>query len=118
MARASSFLPHLAGITADQLLPTTRVGLRPFAVGGLPAVGLVPGLLGVAVAAGHEGSGLCLGPATAELVLHQLLGLELARGVGGGGDEAGGVTAAELLAAAEQLKPEKRLAGVAVASRC
>lgn len=29
---------------------------------------------GLVVAAGHEGSGLALGPATAQLVLHHLLG--------------------------------------------
>ncbi|KAF8063792.1 thiO [Scenedesmus sp. PABB004] len=67
MARATAFLPDLAAVAPEQLLGTTRVGLRPFALGGLPAVGRVPGLPGVAVAAGHEGSGLCLGPATAEL---------------------------------------------------
>jgi glycine/D-amino acid oxidase-like deaminating enzyme len=113
MSRASCFLPHLAGITSEQILSTTRVGLRPFAVGGLPAVGLVPGLPGVAVAAGHEGSGLCLGPATAELVLHQLLGLDLAADAAADG----GVAAAELLAAAEELQPVKRLQGAMAASR-
>uniref|UniRef100_A0A383V6D9 FAD-dependent oxidoreductase domain-containing protein 1 n=1 Tax=Tetradesmus obliquus TaxID=3088 RepID=A0A383V6D9_TETOB len=122
MQRASCFLPHLSGISAQQLLATTRVGLRPFAVGGLPSVGLVPGLPGVAVAAGHEGSGLCLGPATADLVLHQLLGLDLAAaaaaaGGGGGGEAGGGVTADELLAAAKELAPERRLASLAAASR-
>ncbi|KAF6265606.1 oxidoreductase [Scenedesmus sp. NREL 46B-D3] len=111
LARAGCFLPHLAGITAEQVSTATRVGLRPYAVGGLPAVGLVPGLPGVAVAAGHEGSGLCLGPATAELVLHQLLGLDLAA------SDDGGVTAAELLAAAEELSPEARLQGVLAAGR-
>lgn len=55
MTRAATFLPHLSSITADELLDSTRVGLRPYAVGGLPAIGLVPGLPGVAVAAGHEG---------------------------------------------------------------
>ncbi|WIA14156.1 hypothetical protein OEZ85_002698 [Tetradesmus obliquus] len=119
MQRASCFLPHLSGISAQQLMATTRVGLRPFAVGGLPSVGRVPGLPGVAVAAGHEGSGLCLGPATAELVLHQLLGLALAAAAAtaGGGEAGGGVTATELLAAAKELAPERRLAAMAAASR-
>ena len=49
-----------------------RVGLRPYTVGGVPLVGPLPGLPRVLVAAGHEGSGLTLGPATAELVLHHL----------------------------------------------
>eukprot|EP00955_Chlamydomonas_euryale_P057371 356737-Chlamydomonas_euryale.AAC.5 len=35
--------------------------------------------LGIVVAAGHEGSGLALGPATAQLVLHHLLGPERAK---------------------------------------
>ncbi|KAK9821274.1 hypothetical protein WJX74_007314 [Apatococcus lobatus] len=47
-----------------------RVGLRPYMVGGAPLIGPLPGLPHVVVAAGHEGSGLTLGPATAELVLH------------------------------------------------
>lgn len=37
-------------------------------------VGPVPGAAGVVVAAGHEGSGLTLAPATAELVCDYLLG--------------------------------------------
>lgn len=106
LARASQFLPALGAVPPAQLLGSTRVGLRPFALGGLPAVGLVPGLPGVAVAAGHEGSGLTLGPATAELVLHQLLGRPLQEGEGAQGQQA-------LSAAAAQLRPEARLAGVA-----
>lgn len=38
-------------------------------------VGPVPGREGLLVAAGHEGSGLTLAPATAALVCEQLLGL-------------------------------------------
>ncbi|KXZ41516.1 hypothetical protein GPECTOR_420g277 [Gonium pectorale] len=53
--------PALAGLSV-------RVGLRPYAVGGLPMVGPVDGAPGVFVAAGHEGSGLCMGPATGELL--------------------------------------------------
>ena len=37
-------------------------------------MGPVPGAEGLYVAAGHEGSGLTLGPATAELLAAQLLG--------------------------------------------
>jgi glycine/D-amino acid oxidase-like deaminating enzyme len=51
-----------------------RVGLRPFAVGGLPIIGPVPGLEKVYIAAGHEGSGLCLGPATATIIRNHMLG--------------------------------------------
>jgi glycine/D-amino acid oxidase-like deaminating enzyme len=99
MRRAATFLPHLDGLSAEALADTTRVGLRPYAQGGLPAVGPVPGLPGVVVAAGHEGSGLCLGPATAEVVV-QCLGLA---GVSLGG---------ELAAAAQALLPERRLAAL------
>ncbi len=49
-----------------------RVGLRPYVIGGVPLIGPVPGFPRVIVAAGHEGSGLTLGPATAERVLHDL----------------------------------------------
>lgn len=72
LQRAASFLPALAGVSADE--PSARVGLRPYAVGGLPIIGPVEGCPGLFVAAGHEGSGLCLGPATAELVLRHALG--------------------------------------------
>jgi glycine/D-amino acid oxidase-like deaminating enzyme len=79
MDRAVAFLPDLTPLAAafhDDPCPGSlgaRVGLRPFALGGLPVVGWVPGLPGVVVAAGHEGSGLCLGPATADLVVDQVL---------------------------------------------
>jgi glycine/D-amino acid oxidase-like deaminating enzyme len=109
MRRAATFLPNLAGITSEQLLGSTRVGLRPYAVGGLPAVGPVGSALpGVYVAAGHEGSGLCLGPATAELALHHLLGSEVAPGASQQQRDA-------LLAAAAALMPEQRLLAAAAA---
>jgi glycine/D-amino acid oxidase-like deaminating enzyme len=98
LQRASLFLPHLAGVSSSDVLQTTRVGLRPYAVGGLPAIGPVPGLPGVIVAAGHEGSGLCLGPATAELVVHHLLG-----------GQAGGAASEELLKATAELLPERTI---------
>lgn len=41
---------------------------------GAPMVGPVPGVEGLLVAAGHEGSGLTLAPATAALVCEHLLG--------------------------------------------
>ena len=110
MERASTFLPDLAPLAAAfQQHPRpeslgTRVGLRPFAVGGLPAVGWVPGLPGVAVAAGHEGSGLCLGPATAEMLVDQLLL----------GTREGGAGAFEdVTGSCEALAPAHRLKGLA-----
>lgn len=51
-----------------------RCGPRPYATAGSPIVDTVPGAEGVVVAAGHEGSGLTLAPATAALVAGLLLG--------------------------------------------
>ena len=102
LQRASLFLPGLAAVSSSDVLQSTRVGLRPYAFGGLPAVGPVPGLPSVVVAAGHEGSGLCLGPATAELVVHHLLGNAAQAGDGGAVEE--------LLHATQELLPERRLA--------
>ncbi|GIL84910.1 hypothetical protein Vretifemale_13484 [Volvox reticuliferus] len=51
---------------------SVRVGLRPYAVGGLPLVGPVVGAPGLFVAAGHEGSGLCMGPGTGELLVRHI----------------------------------------------
>ena len=73
MARAAHFLPALAAVAKPQGADV-RVGLRPYAIGGLPAIGPVPGFPGLVVAAGHEGSGLCLGPATALLACQYLAG--------------------------------------------
>lgn len=75
------FLPHLSKVRVDD--PDVRVGLRPFAVGGLPAIGPVAPdqLPGLYMAAGHEGSGLCLGPGTAELVLEYALGADRDHGI-------------------------------------
>lgn len=53
MHRAAQFLPHLEGIRVDPNDPASvRVGLRPFAHGGLPMVGPVPGVQGVWVKTG------------------------------------------------------------------
>lgn len=45
---------------------STRVGLRPFSAAGVPLIGPVGP--NVVVAAGHEGAGLAMGPATSEVV--------------------------------------------------
>ncbi|KAF5827274.1 hypothetical protein DUNSADRAFT_1012 [Dunaliella salina] len=71
LERAQMFLPGLAGVSVDPNL--VRVGLRPFAVGGYPMIGPVPGHPGLYVAAGHEGSGLALSPATAHLLASYVL---------------------------------------------
>jgi glycine/D-amino acid oxidase-like deaminating enzyme len=84
-------------------------------MGGLPAIGPVPGAPGVLVAAGHEGSGLCLGPATAELVVAQLLG---GSSSSGSSSSDSGDTDPPLLRAAKALAPSARLAAAGlVASR-
>jgi len=99
MQRAAQFLPALAGVNVAQSdTDAVRVGLRPFAHGGLPMVGPVPDVPGLYVAAGHEGSGLCLGPATA----HMLCGY-----VGGGApDRAHAHVYEELLPATRLLLAE------------
>ncbi|GLI67114.1 hypothetical protein VaNZ11_011322 [Volvox africanus] len=51
---------------------TVRVGLRPHAAGGLPLLGPVACAPGLFVAAGHEGSGLCMGPGTGELLVRHI----------------------------------------------
>eukprot|EP00798_Chlamydomonas_sp_ICE-L_P012539 gene12539-15754_t len=73
LQRATHFLPHLAQCEPPQGA-AVRVGLRPHAAGGLPLVGPIPGVPGLFVAAGHDGSGLTLGPGTAQLIKHHILG--------------------------------------------
>ena len=92
LRRAALFLPELSAVdpssfAAAEDLAAVRVGLRPASSSGMPVVGRVPSFGGslpitsssspsssaaaesnVIVAAGHEGSGLTLAPATAVLV--------------------------------------------------
>lgn len=63
---------------------SVRVGLRPYAVGGLPLVGPVKDAPGLFVAAGHEGSGLCMGPATGELLVRHIRKHATGAGAGAG----------------------------------
>jgi len=72
MVRAVQYLPGLARV-ADKRCITVRQGLRPFAPGGGPFVGPVPGVDGLIIASGHEGSGLTLSEATAELIADYVL---------------------------------------------
>ena len=69
--RAVGFLPGLAAVTPAHVAEV-RVGLRPYSPSG-PLLGRVPGTEGLFVAAGHEGSGLTLAPATAEILAAMLL---------------------------------------------
>lgn len=48
-------------------------GLRPMSVDGLPIVGALPGVEGVAVATGHGMLGLTLGPVTGEMIARLVL---------------------------------------------
>lgn len=72
LQRAQCFLPGLAAVQRRDI--SVRCGPRPYATAGSPVVDTVPGADGVIVAAGHEGSGLTLAPATAALVADLLLG--------------------------------------------
>jgi len=98
LKRAALFLPELEGVVVDFEKKTdsalsVRVGLRPASSSGMPVVGRVPSFGGspvsssggfsssspsensnVIVAAGHEGSGLTLAPATASLVTRLVSG--------------------------------------------
>lgn len=71
MERAAMFLPGLYKVKPEDI--SVRVGLRPFSQTG-PMIGPVPGADGLLVATGHEGSGLTLGPATAELLVDSIIG--------------------------------------------
>lgn len=63
-ARAARFFPVLAGRQAIRVY----AGLRPFSPDHLPIIGPLPEAENVCVATGHEGAGIGLAPATAELV--------------------------------------------------
>jgi len=66
---------YLPEILKDARIIETRVGLRPYSAGHKdhrPFIGPVPHTNGLFVAAGHEGSGLTLAPATADLIMHHL----------------------------------------------
>lgn len=51
--------------------------MRLLPAGGLPFIGPVEGVPGLFLATGHEGAGLTMAPATAELVVQQLMGEQL-----------------------------------------
>lgn len=70
MQHAIEFLPDLKFVNLHAA--DIRVGLRPFSATG-PIIGPVPGIPGLLIAAGHEGSGLTMAPATAELLVDYIL---------------------------------------------
>jgi glycine/D-amino acid oxidase-like deaminating enzyme len=69
-AKAVSIFPFLAGV------PVLRAygGFRPYLPDHLPVVGPDPGVAGLWHASGHEGAGIGLSVATADLLTAQLLG--------------------------------------------
>lgn len=71
LKRATTYLPDLDAI--DLNANQVRVGFRPSSRSGRPLIGPLPGCPGVFVAAGHEGSGLTLGPATGIMVKEWIL---------------------------------------------
>ena len=66
---AERLLPGLAGREPDD----KWAGLRPFAAGGEPVIGAVPGVSGLFVAAGHYRNGILLAPVTAQLIAEAVL---------------------------------------------
>jgi len=70
LARAVAYLPALAGLDCIR----AWTGVRAATPDGLPLIGPHPGRPGLWLAAGHEGLGITLAPATAQLLAAQLLG--------------------------------------------
>lgn len=66
---AERLLPGLVGREPDN----KWAGLRPFAAGGEPVIGAVPGVSGLFVAAGHYRNGILLSPITAQLIADAVL---------------------------------------------
>jgi D-hydroxyproline dehydrogenase subunit beta len=67
--RAIRFFPGLARARVIR----AYAGLRPLSADHLPVIGRLPGHENVYVATGHEGAGISLAPATAELVASLIL---------------------------------------------
>ncbi|MCD2442458.1 FAD-binding oxidoreductase [Agromyces sp. SYSU K20354] len=71
-AKAIRLFPFLA----DTALLRSYFGFRPYAPDHLPVIGEDPRIGGLFHATGHEGAGIGLAPATAELVAHAVLGAQ------------------------------------------
>ncbi|MCS7253207.1 MAG: FAD-dependent oxidoreductase [Armatimonadota bacterium] len=71
--RAISVMPPLRNL----LLIRTYAGLRPWTPDMMPIIGKIDGLDGMLIAAGHEGGGICMAPATGQLITKIVLGEEL-----------------------------------------
>jgi glycine/D-amino acid oxidase-like deaminating enzyme len=70
LTRASRFVPAVA----DAPIRGTRACARPQSLDGRPLVGAVPGAAGLFVCAGHGAWGISTGPASARLVVDEMLG--------------------------------------------
>lgn len=60
-------------LLSDAAFVSGRAGVRPATPDGLPIIGPVPGIDGLAIATGHDAVGIMLTPGTAELVVNLLL---------------------------------------------
>jgi glycine/D-amino acid oxidase-like deaminating enzyme len=69
MARGARFVPALA--TAE--IQAIRTCARPASMDGRPIIGAIPHVAGLFVCAGHGPWGISTGPASAELVINQML---------------------------------------------
>jgi glycine/D-amino acid oxidase-like deaminating enzyme len=72
LARASALVPSLA----DMRVLRTWTGFRPATPDALPLIGAWPAMDRTWIATGHEGLGITLAPATADLIVAGLLGEE------------------------------------------
>ena len=69
-AQAIALFPSLAGARVQR----TYRGFRPYCPDHLPVIGPDPRVDGLVHACGHEGAGIGLAPATAELVVQSVTG--------------------------------------------
>jgi D-amino-acid dehydrogenase len=70
LSRACAFVPRVA----DAPIRGTRTCARPQSADGRPLIGRVPGRRGLFICAGHGAWGISTGPASARLVVDQMLG--------------------------------------------
>ena len=68
------FARQLVPALGDARFERCWAGLRPYAPGGLPRIGRVPGTINLSLAAGHFRAGLQLSPMTAVLIRQLILG--------------------------------------------
>jgi len=70
VARALRFFPGLEMVRWVR----SYAGLRPYSPDHLPLIGPMRGAPGLFLATGHEGAGVCLAPATGQLIAHYFTG--------------------------------------------